>query len=95
MHARLPPLGGVAARVDDEPVQPRRELGVAPELLQADAELGERLLRGVARVLGIAQEATREPLDRRRVPCEQRLERLAVAVLRALHEHGIAQLLVE
>ena len=52
------PLDDVEARVDDEPVQPRRELGAAAELLQADAELGERLLGRVARVLGIARKCS-------------------------------------
>ena len=75
VHARLAALGRVPARVDDEPVQPGGELRVAAELLQAHAELRERLLRGVARVLGIAQDLAREPLDLRRVPRAQRLER--------------------
>ncbi len=51
-------------------------------------------MRRVARVVGIAQDLTREPLDLRRVPREQRLERLPVTVLRALDEDRIAQLLV-
>ena len=61
------PLSHVAARIDNEPVQPRRELRLAPELPQADAELRERLLRSVARILRIAEEASREPLDTRRM----------------------------
>ena len=65
--ARLAPLGGVAARVDDEPVQPGRELRLAAELLEADADLRERFLRRVARVLGVPQEMPREPLDPRGV----------------------------
>ena len=47
VHARPPALDGVETRVDDEPVQPRRELRAAAELLQPDAHLRERLLRGV------------------------------------------------
>ena len=46
------------------------------------------------RVVGIAQDVPREPLDLRLVPGEQRLERVRVAVLRARHEHRVAQLLV-
>ena len=84
VHARLPALGRIEAGVDDEAVQPRRELRAAAELLQPHADLRERLLCGVARVVGIAQELARKPLDLRRVPGEQRLERLPVAVLRAL-----------
>ena len=68
VRARLLPLGDVAARVDDEPVQPGGELRLAPELLQPDADLGERLLGGVASVLGVAQQVPGEPLDLRGVP---------------------------
>jgi len=95
VHARLPPLRCVEARVDDEPVQPRRELRAAPELLQAHADFRERLLCGIARIVGIAQDLPRKPLDFRRMPGEQRLERLLITVLRTLHEDGVAQLLVE
>jgi biotin-[acetyl-CoA-carboxylase] ligase BirA-like protein len=95
VDARLPTLGRIEARVDDEAVQPRRELGTAAELLQAHANLRQSLLRGIACIVGIAQDLPREPLDFRRVPGEQRLERLRVAVLRTLHEDRVAQLLVE
>jgi biotin-[acetyl-CoA-carboxylase] ligase BirA-like protein len=93
--ARLAALSSVEARVDDEPVQPRRELRTAAKLLQAHADLCERLLRGVARIVGIAQDLAREPLHFRRVAGEQRLERLPVAILRTLHKDRVAQLLVE
>ena len=46
-------------------------------------ELRERLLRGVARVLRVAQEMQRELLDARRVALAERRERLPVAVFRA------------
>jgi biotin-[acetyl-CoA-carboxylase] ligase BirA-like protein len=95
VDARLPALRGVEARIHDEPVQPRRELGPAAKLLQPHADLGECLLRSVTRVVWIAQELPREPFDLRRMAGEQRLERLPVAVLRALDEDGVAQLLVE
>ncbi len=95
VDARLSALRGVETRIDDEPVQPRRELRAAAELLQAHADLGECLLRGVARVVGIAQELPRKPFDLRRMPGEQRFERLPVTVLRALDEDRVAQLLVE
>ena len=85
------PVGHVAARIDDEPVQPRRELRLAAELAEPDAELRERLLRGVARVLGVAQQMAREPLDARRVASAQRLERGGVAVLRAGDEDRVAE----
>jgi biotin-[acetyl-CoA-carboxylase] ligase BirA-like protein len=95
MDTRLPALCGVETSVDDEPVQPRRELRPAAELLQADADLCECLLGGVARIVRIAQNLPREPLDFRRMPGEQRLERLLVTVLRTLHEDRVAQLFVE
>jgi hypothetical protein len=69
------PLGHVATGVDDEPVQPRRELRLAAELLEADAELRQRLLRRIARVLGVAQKVARKPLDARRMPDAERFER--------------------
>ena len=95
VYARAPALDGVETRVDDEPVQPRRELRAAAELLQPNAHLRERLLRGVVSVVGIAQDVTRKPLHSRLVPGEERLERLRVAVLRARDEHRVAELLVD
>jgi hypothetical protein len=83
-----------SAAVDDEAVQPGRELRLAPELLEPDADLRERLLGGVARVVGIAQEVAGEPLDLRRVPSTERLERLTVAVLGPGDEDRVAELLV-
>ena len=56
VHACFPPLRGVEARVDDEPVKPRRELRAAAELLQAHADFRKCLLCGVARVVGVAQD---------------------------------------
>src|SRR6476659_4584853 len=59
VEARPLPLGDVAARIDHEPVQPGGELRLAAELLEADAELRQGLLRGIARVLRVAQEMPR------------------------------------
>ena len=78
--ARVRGLREVLARVDDEPVQPGRELRLAAELADADDELRERVLRRVARVLGVAEQVQRELLDPRRVPLAERRERLLVAV---------------
>ena len=69
-------LRDVLARVHDEPVEPRRELRLAAELPDAPHELHERLLRRVARVVGVAEHVQRDPLDARRVPGAERLERL-------------------
>ena len=79
-----PRLRDVLARVDDEPVQPGRELRLAAELTDADAELHQRLLRRVARVLGVAQHVQRDLLDARshggrrapRAPAGRRLSRV-------------------
>jgi hypothetical protein len=75
-------LGDVAARVHDEAMEPRGELRLAPELLQPHTELGERLLRRVARVLGVAEQVAGEPLDLRRVALAERLERARVGLTR-------------
>jgi hypothetical protein len=94
MTAHALALGDVAACVDDEPVEPRRELRLASELRQPDAELRQRLLRSVTRVLVVAQEVPRQPLDLRRMPLAQHGEGAVVAVFDALHEDGVAEPLV-
>ena len=81
----------VAAGVDDEPVQPGRELRLAAELLDPHAELRERLLRRVLRILRIREQVPRQPLDPRRVARAERLERPGVAVLCARDQDRIAQ----
>jgi hypothetical protein len=83
--------GDVLARIHDEPVQPRRELRLAPELADPDAELREGLLRGVASVLAVPQQVEGKPLHARRVPLAQDLEGPPVTVFRPSHENGIAQ----
>jgi biotin-[acetyl-CoA-carboxylase] ligase BirA-like protein len=94
VRASLPALDRVETRVEDEPVQPGGELGAPVELLQTDANLRQRLLRRVVRVLEIAKHAECEPLDARAVARQQRVERTVVTVLRPLYEHGVAELLV-
>lgn len=91
---RLAPLDGVEAGVDDEAMEPGRELRAAGELPQPDAHLGEGFLRRVVGVLGIAQDPQRQPLDGRPVTREQCIERPHVSVLRTPNEDRIAQLLV-
>ena len=88
-------LGDVAAGVDDEPVQPGRERGLAAELRQLDAELCERVLGGVARVLAVTQQMVRQPLDARRVPLAERCQRAPIAVFRSLHQNRVAQPFVD
>lgn len=95
MRTGLTPLGCIEARVDDETVQPSRELCAASKLREANTDFGERLLRCVVCIVRIAQDAPREPFNARPVATEQRVERAHVAVLRALHEHRIAELVVD
>lgn len=83
--------GEIAARIDDEPVKPRAELGVAAELAQASTELDERLLGGVSRVLEIDEKVSREALDARRVPLHERVKRAVIASFRPCHQIRIAQ----
>ena len=52
----------IAARVHDQAMEPGRELRLAAELAQARAQLDERLLRGVPRILEVAHELRREPV---------------------------------
>src|SRR6185295_4454674 len=79
---RLPPRKRVAARVDHEPVQPRCELRLAAELPDSGADLRERVLRSVARLLRITEDPPGQLLDGRLVAHAQRLKGLSVAVLR-------------
>ena len=76
-------------------MQPRREARLAAELADPDAELGERLLRRVVRVLGIAEQVPGEPLDGGGMSLAERRERLPVSVLRACHQNWVAQPLVD
>ena len=71
------PVGDVQAGVDHQPVEPGRELRLAAELAQPDAQLGERLLSGVASVLRIGEHLRGKTLDPRSMPLAERGERLA------------------
>jgi hypothetical protein len=62
-------------------VEPGRELRLAAELTQPDAELRERLLRGVAGVLGIGQEMVGKALDARSVALAKSGQRRVVALV--------------
>src|SRR5204863_2212643 len=88
-------LGDISARVDDEPVQPGRELRLAAKLLEPHAQLRKRVLRRVAGILGIAQEMPRQALDPRRMAGAARVESARVPVLRALDEDRVREALVD
>ena len=83
------PVPHVSTGVDRQPVQPGRELRLASELPDLDAELRQCFLRRVARVLGIAKQMARELLHARGVPLAERLESPRVAVFRSFHQDRI------
>jgi biotin-[acetyl-CoA-carboxylase] ligase BirA-like protein len=88
-------VGDVAARVDHEPVKPGRELRLTAKLAQPHAELGERLLGGIASILGVGEHLCGEALDTRRVPFAQRRQSARVAVFRSLDQDRVTQPLVD
>lgn len=89
------PVGDVPAGVDHEPVEPGRELRFAAKLAQADAQLGERLLSGVASVLRVGEHLRGKALDPGSVPLAERRQRLAVTVLCSLDQDRITEPLVD
>ena len=88
-------LRDVLARVDDEPMQPGRELGLAAELADPLHELHERLLRRVAGVVGVAEDVQRDPVDALGVPVAERCECALVSVFRAADEDWVRKPLVD
>src|SRR6185312_2168685 len=76
----------VSTGVDRQPVQPGRELRLAAELLDLDAELRQRLLCRVACILRVAKQVARELLHARRVPLAEHLESSRVTVFRSFHQ---------
>src|SRR5918992_1515100 len=82
----------VPAGVDHQPMEPGGELRLAAELAQARAELDERLLGRVARLLEIAHELRGDPLDAWGVALDERVERASVAVPRLRDQVHVAQL---
>jgi hypothetical protein len=83
------PVPHVSTGVDRQPVQPGRELRLAAELLDLDAELRQRLLCRIACILRIAKQVARELLHSRRVPLAEHLEGPRVAVFRSFHQDRI------
>ena len=85
------PGGEIATRVDHDSMKPRRELAVAAELAQPDGQLEQRLLRGVAGVLDVAEDLGGQPRHAGGMALEQRLERAPVAVVCPRDEIRVAQ----
>lgn len=84
----------VPARIDDQAMEPRRELGLAAKLPQACAELDQRLLSGVARLLEVAEQLRGEPVDLGSVPLDENVQGAPVAARCLAHELRVAQPLV-
>ncbi len=84
-------IGHVAARVRDQAVQPGLEPGLPPELSDPCAQLGQRLLSGVLRILGVREQVRGQPANARGMPFDQRRERALVAVLGPHCEHEVGQ----
>jgi BirA family transcriptional regulator, biotin operon repressor / biotin---[acetyl-CoA-carboxylase] ligase len=70
----------VAARVDHQAVQPRRELRLSAELLQAGTELDEGLLGCIPCFLEVTEELGREPVHPGGVALDEHVERALVSV---------------
>ena len=88
-------LGDVLARVDDQAVQPGRELRVAAELLHPAHELDHRFLGGIVRILGVAQDVERDPVDAIRMAGAQRREGELVSVFDTSYENGVREPFVD
>ena len=58
-------------------------------------ELRQRVLGGVARILGVSQDVQRDLVGARGVALAERLQGLLVSVFGAAHEDGVGQLLVD
>jgi hypothetical protein len=88
-------LRHVLAGVHHETMQPRPELRLAAKLAEPGHDLRERFLRGVVRVLRIAQNVQRDLVRARRVALAERLQCLPVSVFCSAHEDRVGQLLVD
>jgi hypothetical protein len=82
------PARVVGGAVRGDPVQPGRELRVAPELLQAAVGAQVRVLDHIARVLFIGDEAQREAVGVAVRDPDQLVEGRAISALRGLDERG-------
>lgn len=72
-------------------MKPGRERCLAAELTELDAELRERLLGGIACVLGIPEHVMRQPRDAGGVTLTERLQGSGVSIPGASHEDRVAE----
>src|SRR6266542_5716030 len=80
---RLPAAGHVVARVDGDPVEPRREGGIPSERRQMPEAGEEYVLCGVASILRPSQHAVRQVVYTTLVPLHEHDEGVLVAGLEA------------
>ena len=79
----------VQADVHADPVQPRPERGLALELAEAAVGANEDVLREIARVLVVPDEAVTQLIDVTLVPRDQRVERLPLPRKAGFDQLGI------
>src|SRR5262249_57176834 len=88
LHDRSPPLAAdpVAAEIQRDPVEPRRELRLAAEPRQGAKRTEKRLLTHVSRILFATDRAVREGVDGTLPSQHQFVEALRVAANRSSDE---------
>ena len=88
LHHRCPPLAAhpVAAEVEGDAVEPRRELRLALEALEGPERAQERFLADVASVVFTADRPVRQGVDRPLPAANQLVEAVDVAVHRSHDE---------
>ena len=89
--AERPGLSQVLTGVDDQAVEPGRELGLATKLTDTDDQLGQGLLGGVAGVLRVTEQVRSQTLDPGSVPLTQGSESALVAGLGPGNQDGVGK----
>ena len=88
LEQRAPPFPseGVVAGVHGDPMEPRREGGVASEAAELPERGEEGVLRRIGGFLGVAQDPQAQVVDARAVALDEDLEGLGAAVLESPDE---------
>ena len=74
LRARVAASPVIQTEVDQDPIEPGRELRLAPEARGCPIHPEKRFLREVAGVLGVAQQRPRQPVRAPLVPGDQHVE---------------------
>src|SRR5437763_1103057 len=82
----------VQAQVDQDPVEPGREFRAPGEARRGLVEPDERLLRQIARVLGVPEDGPGEPVRAFLVSRDEEVERRLVSIGHTLAKHFIGRL---